>query len=183
MNVLVAYASRTGFTKGIAEYIGDCLAKMGATVETKPVNSVGDLSRYDAYVIGSALYMGHWIGEAKKFVQRNSSVLSTRPVWLFSSGPVGHDKTDTKGRDLLEVSGPLEIEELRKAVRPRDHKVFFGGLDGSKLKGATGMMYRLVARSEAARKSMPDGDFREWATIGAWAEGIAGTLNLFPLPS
>jgi menaquinone-dependent protoporphyrinogen oxidase len=173
MRVLVAYASRTGFTKGIAEFIGEKLRGRGVQVDVHPIDSVKNLEDYDAFVIGSAVYMFHWLKEAKSFVSKNRALLCTRPVWLFSSGPVGTKATDTQGRDLREVSGPREIDELREATRPHDHRVFFGGLDGTRLKGAMGFMYRMVRRGQAARESMPEGDFRDWQEIEAWANGIA----------
>ena len=125
--------------------------------------------------------MFHWMKEAKQFLSRNHRLLSGRPVWLFSSGPVGTSRTNPKGQDLLEVSvsGPKELEELM-AVRPRGHRIFFGVLDGSKLTGATGFMYRMARRSEEARKSMPEGDFRDWNEIRAWADSIAEALRSVP---
>lgn len=177
MIVLVAYASKTGFTKGIAEFVGDKLQQRAIQAEVKEVSEVGDVKGYDAYVIGSALYLGHWMKEAKEFVSKNRMVLASRPVWLFSSGPVGTKTTNEKGQDLLEVSGPKEIVELKKWVAPRDHRVFFGGLDGSRLTGPVGFMYRLARKSEAARAEMPEGDFRDWKTIETWAESIAEALQ------
>ncbi len=59
LRVLVAYASKTGSTKGIAEFIGEKLRKNGTLVDVSDVSSVGDLDGYDAFVIGSALYMFH----------------------------------------------------------------------------------------------------------------------------
>ena len=126
MRVLVAYASRTGFTKGIAEFIGERLREHGTQVDVQGVDSVKNLAGYDAFVIGSALYTQHWLKEAKSFVSNNRALLCTRPVWLFSSGPVGTKTTDAQGRDLRDVSEPKEIDELREAVKPRDHRVFFG---------------------------------------------------------
>jgi menaquinone-dependent protoporphyrinogen oxidase len=148
-------------------------------VDVKEVNAVGNPKGYDAYVIGSAVYMFHWAKEAKEFVSRNRAVLAGRPIWLFSSGPVGTKPTNEKGQDLLdvEVSGPREIGDLREWVKPRDHQVFFGGLDGTRLTGGTGFMYRLVRRSETARASMPEGDFRDWRAIEVWANGIADALQ------
>ena len=89
MNVLVTVASRQGATKEIAERIGEVLsaAGLGATVE--PVEAVGDVDRYDAVVLGSAVRIGHWIEPARRFVRDHSAALATRPVWLFSSGPIG----------------------------------------------------------------------------------------------
>ena len=176
MKVLVAYASKTGFTKGIAEFIGERLRFRGLQVDVLEVSTIKVVAGYDAFVVGSAVYMWHWMKEAKRFVTGNRELLRARPVWLFSSGPVGTSKTDAKGRDLLEVSGPSEIGELVEAARPRDHKVFFGGLDGSKLTGTTGFFYRMASKSKNARESMPEGDFRDWNLIGEWGDEIAETL-------
>jgi len=182
LRVLVAYASKAGSTKGIAEFIGEKLRQKGLQVDVQEVGSVKNAGEYDAFVIGSAVYMFHWQKEATKFVSRNKSLLAGRPVWLFSSGPVGKDKKNAKSQDLLDpsVSGPRELEELRKEVQPRDHKVFFGALDGSRLTGLTGLGYRMARRSQAARDAMPEGDFRDWNEIEAWALGVAGALGEGP---
>ncbi len=170
IRVLVAYASRAGSTKGIAEFITEKLRKNGVEAEAADVDSVNDLADYDAFVIGSALYMFHWLKQARQFVSENQSVLSTRPVWIFSSGPTGTEPTDKKGRDLKEVSGPKEIEELREAVNPREHRVFFGAFYPERLKGATGWFSRFVPKEDT-------GDFRNWAEIEAWTNSIAETLS------
>jgi menaquinone-dependent protoporphyrinogen oxidase len=185
LKVLVGYSSKTGFTRGIAEFIGDKLRSRGLETDVRDVSTIPDAEGYDAFVFGSALYMYHWMKEARKFVLDNRGLLRNRPVWLFSSGPVGTKTTDAQGRDLLEVSGPKEVDELREAVRPLDHRVFFGGLDGSRLTGTIGFAYRLASRSQAARESMPEGDFRDWGDIEEWASSIADTLaerSLAPPP-
>jgi menaquinone-dependent protoporphyrinogen oxidase len=178
MKVLVAYASKYGSTKGIADFIGEKLRQHGVAADVQEVGSVRNIGDYQAYVIGSAVYMFHWMKEAKKFVSKNSTLLVNRPLWLFSSGPVGTKTTDAKGRDLLEVSGPSELDELRALVKPRDHRVFFGAMYGSRLTGIVGWGYRMAQKSESARESMPDGDFRDWGKIGAWANSIAEALTL-----
>ena len=179
MKVLVTYASKAGSTGEIGAFIGDRLRKHGLEVDVSEVSSVRDADGYDAYVIGSAVYMFHWMKEAKRFVSKNRALLAGRPVWLFSSGPIGLQKTNSKGQDLLDVSvsGPKEIEELREAARPRDHRVFFGALHGEKLGGAMGLTYKFMMRSKSVRESMPDGDYRDWKEIEAWANGIATALS------
>ena len=157
--------------------MGEKLRERGMEADVLDVGAARDVGVYEAFVIGSALYMFHWMKGARRFVSRNRAVLSTRPVWLFSSGPVGTQKKDAQGRDLLEVSGPRELGELRALVKPRGHRVFFGALDGSRLKGIIGLTYRLARRSEAARNEMPEGDFRDWKDIEAWAAGIAEALS------
>ncbi len=145
-------------------------------VDVQEVGAVRNAADYDAFVIGSAVYMFHWMKEAKQFLSKNRALLVNRPVWLFSSGPVGTQTKDAKGRDLLEVSGPKELDELRALVKPRDHRVFFGALDGTRLTGTTGFAYRMARRSQAAREAMPEGDFRDWKEIEAWASSIGGEL-------
>lgn len=176
MKVLVAYASKSGSTKGIAEFIGKKLRGLGLDAEVSDVSQVGDAGAYDAFVIGSAVFMWHWMKEARSFISKNRAVLSERPVWLFSSGPVGSKPTDEKGRDLLEVSGPSELEELKQMSNPRDHRVFFGALFPEQLTGTVGFLYNMARRSRTARESMPEGDFRDWKQIEAWASFIADTL-------
>ncbi len=177
MRILVAYASKAGSTKGIAEFIGDKLRERGIQAEVQEVGSVRDPENYGAFVIGSAVYTGHWVKEAKQFVLRNRNLLSGRPVWLFSSGPTGPQTKDPKGRDLRELSGPTEIGELKEAAHPREHRVFFGALFGDRLGGAVGFTYRLMRRSKTVAESMPDGDYRDWKDIETWASGIAEGLS------
>jgi menaquinone-dependent protoporphyrinogen oxidase len=173
MKVLVAYASKAGSTKGIAEFIGEKLRGHGMLVDVLAVESVENLGSYDAFVIGSALYQYHWLKEATEFVFRNKTVLASRAVWLFSSGPTGTKRTDQKGRDLKEVSGPKEIYEIQKFVNPRDHRVFFGAFFPEKLKGAVGWFAKWAPKDTV-------GDFRDWNEIEGWSDQIANALQQKP---
>jgi menaquinone-dependent protoporphyrinogen oxidase len=172
MSTLVAYASRYGASRGIAERVAAKLTDAGQQVELRSVKDAGDPAGYDAFVIGGATYMGSWLKEARGFVRGNQAMLSTKPVWLFSSGPLGTATTDSQGRDVLVASAPKEFAELGTAVGARDQRVFFGALDRAKLRGA----HWLVGKMPAAQKLLIEGDFRDWEAIDAWAEGIAREL-------
>jgi menaquinone-dependent protoporphyrinogen oxidase len=175
-SVLVAYASRHGFTQGIADRIATTLRASGRTVDERPLAAVGDLSGYEAYVIGSAAYIGQWLRPATEFVRRNRDSLATRPLWLFSSGPLGTSTIDARGRDVLEASEPKQFAEFRTLLKPRGLRVFFGGLDPSRL----GRGERLARTAPAMRQLMPEGDFRDWPAIDAWAQDIALALSAAP---
>lgn len=85
-----------------------------------------ELGAYDAFVVGSAAYMVHWMKEGTAFVKRHRKALAEKPVWLFSSGPLGTDLVDAEGNDVLEVSRPREFDEFQAWLGPRGQKVFFG---------------------------------------------------------
>ena len=162
MTILVAYASEHGSTQGIAERIAEKLRQLGKQAEARPVEDVEDAGSYEALVIGSAIYYGSWLKVATEWVRRNQAVLAQRPVWLFSVGPLGIEFKDAEQQ-------PKEMAELRKAIGPRDQRIFFGALDPSRLSFTERMMIRAV--------HAPEGDFRNWPAIEAWTESIARDLG------
>ena len=175
MKVLVAYASRHGSTKGIAERIAAGLCDAGLSAEAESVDEVHDLNPYDAFVIGSAAYMFHWLRDATTFVKRHQSLLSQRPVWLFSSGPLGTELVDEEGRDILEATRPREFDELSALIHPQGERVFFGAWDADAR--PVGLGERLLRLMPAARAATPSGDSRDWDAIDGWATDIASHLR------
>jgi menaquinone-dependent protoporphyrinogen oxidase len=173
MKVLVAYASRYGATRAIAERIAEKLTEAGHEAQARPVKAVTDLAGYQAFVIGSAVYFGKWLKDGTEFVRRNHAGLAAdRPVWLFSSGPLGTETTDADGRDVRAVAEPAEVAEFRESIHPGDHRVFFGALTPGKL----GFRDRMIKALPAGRTLLPEGDFRAWTEIDAWANQIAHEL-------
>jgi menaquinone-dependent protoporphyrinogen oxidase len=74
MSTLVAYASKHGSTAEIAERIGDSLRRVGHEAQVLPVSAVTDPIDFEAMVLGSAVYMGHWMKEAANFVRLVAAV-------------------------------------------------------------------------------------------------------------
>ena len=85
---------------------------------------------------------------------------------------LGTAEKDAQGRDLLVTAEPKEFAEFKGTIRPRDLRMFFGALDPS----ALGFSERLIRHLPAARAVLPEGDFRDWKEIDAWAGGIAHEL-------
>jgi len=175
MRVLVAYASRYGATRGIAERIAEVLRQQDQEVVVQPVREASDPSGYEAFVIGSAAYYFHWMMDARKFVRRHRDLLASRPVWLFSSGPLGTKTEDDQGRDLRTVLEPREIEEFRNTISPVEHRVFFGAMDPGGLNFTHRLLFKLPANRDNAL--FPIGDFRDWSDIEAWARTIGVELR------
>jgi|NGEPerStandDraft_6_1074524.scaffolds.fasta_scaffold30115_1 menaquinone-dependent protoporphyrinogen oxidase len=163
MKILVTVASKHGATSEIAETIGSELAKSGLEVIVVPVQDVRTIKEYDAVVLGSAIHMGQWMKPAKEFVARETTALSSIPVWLFSSGPV----TDRSKPD--DPADRRQGDEIAKRLAARDHRLFRGKLDKSGLSIAERAAVRIAkAASE---------DQRDWEAIRMWAAGICAVLT------
>ena len=165
MNVLVTAASKQGATHGIAEAIGRTLSDRGLDVTVAAPEEIVDVAAYDAFVIGSAMYAGHWLEPATTFVRRIAPTLSQRPTWVFSSGPVGDPR-----RKLVQkmTADPVELPELLALTKAREHRVFAGKLAGQGLRGPQRLSLLIFRGIE--------GDWRDWSAIERWADEIAASL-------
>jgi len=162
MKVLVTAESLHGATAEIARAIADRLLSRGLEVDFAPPHEVTSVESYDAVVLGSAIYMGHWLAPATEFVEREQVPLRQRPVWLFSSGPIGDPPMPPPEQTARNLEG------IREATNAIDHRVFPGDLDRSNL-GVAERVAAVIVRS-------PQGDYRPWHEIDAWAEIIADKL-------
>lgn len=164
--VLVSAASRHGSTSEIARVIGAVLAAHEIDADIVPPDAVDSVADYNAVILGSAVYFGHWLVPARDLATRFRDELAARSLWLFSSGPVGDP-----ARRLVQSmrQDPAEIALIRRDTAPRDHRVFVGRLDP-----------RLLSRAERAVLLVfrgLRGDFRDWTGIEQWANGIAASLT------
>ncbi|MFJ9898323.1 flavodoxin domain-containing protein [Streptomyces sp. NPDC091280] len=158
--VLVTYGTTNGSTARIAEAVADSLRKDGLTVESLPAQCVTTVSPYRAVVVGGALYGGRWHKEARRFVRRHRAALAKRPVWFFSSGPLG---ASVAARDLPPVRG---VRRAMTRLHVREHVTFGGCLE----EGAEGRLAGMILRSGKG------GDFRDFDAIEAWADRVAAAL-------
>lgn len=159
--VLVAAASKHGATTEIADAIAEELRGAGLDAEAKRAEDVtGDLDGYDAVVLGSGVYAGHWLEPAKALVEDHAEALRRRPVWLFSSGPIGEPPKPAED--------PVDAAALVESSGAREHRVFGGRLRRSDL----GWAEKAIVIALRA----PEGDFRDWDEIRAWAREIASSV-------
>ena len=161
MRVLVVVASKHGSTAEIAEALGRGLAERGIIAEVKDVSSVSELAGYDAVLLGSAVYAGRWMKSIRELIELRHEELLGRPVWLFSSGPVGEP--------LRPAEDPVDVATIAAALDTRGHRVFPGKLDKSKL--------GLAEKALVMSMRVPDGDYRNWDEVAAWAGEIAAALG------
>lgn len=166
MRILVTSASRHGSSTEIAMRLASQLeqrlkaAGIPADVCIDPVEEAAPPDSFDAVVLGSAVYMGRWLASARSYASSHLRALRERPVWLFSSGPVGMPP--------LPATESPDTRSLGEALRAQGTAVFPGRLDRALL--------RMSERVITAALHAQDGDFRDWESVDAWAAGISATM-------
>lgn len=165
MKILVAYASKRGSTAEIAEAVAEAIARTGHDVDCRPAAEVRALGRYDAVILGSAVYMKRWRPEARRFLRHHATELAARPFWIFSSGPVG-DPIQTAEPAWLE---PAKVVAQAARLGARGHVVFGGRLPAEP--------HTFVERAMVRNTPPQYRDRRDWDEIRDWAEGVAAQLG------
>jgi len=164
MRVLVAVASRHGGTWGIGERVADVLRGRGHAVDLREPEDVLDAQGFDALVLGSAVYTGHWLPAARDLAARVEAAGTPPLVWLFSSG--------LATQPAAAANSPHEVAGLAAALRARGHRSFRGRLDMA----ALSFTERALIAGARARA----GDHRNFELVAQWADGLADVMELQP---
>jgi len=164
-DVLVAFASRHGATRGVAERIAARLREPGLAVVLGGVEDIEEVPPECAVVLGSPVYDQRWPPEFDDFVARHLRSLAARRVWLFSVGTFG-DRRRVAGPLMLRE--PRNIRQVREAIGPEDYRVFAGVIRREQWPMPSRMLYHAFGGRL--------GDNRDWPEIDAWAAAIAEAL-------
>jgi len=159
-SILLAYASRFGSTQEVAETITAALRQAGLEVDNQPMQEVKRLDKYDAVVLGAAIYNARLHPDALLFLSQHQETLRQRPVAIFALGPLS-----TSDAAMLRSRRQLD-KELEKYpwLKPVALEMFVGKLDPSKL----GFFERLGTTAS---------DHRDWNAIRIWANALPARLQ------
>jgi menaquinone-dependent protoporphyrinogen oxidase len=163
MSILVTFGSKRGGTAGLAGMVADGLRQEGFTVDVIPARAAKDVERYQAVIVGGALYAFRWHRDARRFTKRHARQLKERPTWLFSSGPLDDSATQ---KDIPPVKG---VNALMDRVQAKGH-VTFGGRLAPDAKG--------FPASAMAKKN--SGDWRSPEQVRTWTHQVATELRADP---
>ncbi|WP_067050522.1 flavodoxin domain-containing protein [Methanofollis ethanolicus] len=170
--ILVAYATKHETTREIADAIAVTLREDGLVVEAVPAGTVTSVAGYDAVVIGSPIYMGKILKEAKQFVDRFAAFLQEKPVAAFAVGMSCKDLTD---ENCKKVEAAMEPITARVPIRG-EMGIFAGRMNPSYIP-----VLGLFMRYDEAKTE----DARDWGAIRAWTGRLPARLGLAapPLPA
>jgi len=148
--VLVAYATRNGSTREVAEAVSAALRECADEVDLRPARIVRErLDHWDLVVLGAPIYSGRWHGDAHRFLKRHRKELLDVPVAVFGMGPrTGSPEGWLRSRSQLDRALSKRSWLIPMAT------VVFGGVDPPKHQN-------------------PRRDLRDWEAIRAWAISLA----------
>jgi len=162
--ILVAYASRLGSTKEVAEAVAQQLRDRDETVHVRCVEDVTDLSQYDAVVVGSAIQRDAWLPEAVAFVEQNRAVLSKVPVAYFVVCMTMCEDTKENRQQVISY-----IKPVIEMVKPVGIGLFGGVIDYTK--------FSWLMQLAMMEDKIPEGDFRNWDAIYEWADEVETEIS------
>jgi len=167
--VLVAYGTRYGSTKEVAETVAATLKEQGLEVEVKPAREVRSLDGYGAVVLGTPLSMGALHKDVRALLERNKAALARTPFALFALGPI-------KADDGVDASREQLFTALTKLTLPTPvaTAVFVGAYDPARL----GFKDKMIAALPASPlHGEPPHDERDWEAIRAWTRALPAELG------
>ena len=160
-SILLVYASRFGSTQEVAETVAATLREAGLEVDLQPMQEVKSLDRYDAVVLGAAIYNAKWNAEAHQFVSRHQDTLTQLPVAIFTLGPLSASEA-AKRNSRRQLDSELAKYSWLKPVAV---EIFAGKYDPSK----PGLNF--------FERFLPARDYRNWDAIRAWANELSAQLQ------
>ncbi len=168
--ILVTYATRTGWTVGVAEAIGKTLIENGNAVDVLPMRDVKDLSAYHAVVAGSAINGGEWLPEGMQFLRTHQAELKQKRVAVFLVCMTLTMRNSEQYRSHVASW----LAPVRALVHPVGEGLFAGGLEIRKIPSASD---RLKFRLSVLFGVWKEGDHRDWDAIREWTASVQPLLS------
>lgn len=167
--VLVAYASRYGATREVAEFVGKDLERAGFTVDVRPADEVDRIDGYRAVVLGAPFYLGRWLPQAHEFLARHRGELGGLPVAVFALGPLDAGDDETAAEQLTQALAQHPL------LHPVATATFGGRFDAGVLRLPDRL---LTAMPASPLHGLDRTDRRDWTVIAHWAAALEPALSL-----
>ncbi|PKQ16533.1 MAG: hypothetical protein CVT67_03815 [Actinobacteria bacterium HGW-Actinobacteria-7] len=163
---MVVYGTKSGCTRGVAQRIGECLARKGADVDVVSAQEADGLAAYDAVIVGSGIRMSQWHEPARAWVAQNAEQLQQIPVAFYTVN-LTMAKEPERAPEVRAWTDPV-IES--SGVSPLDIGLFAGWNEPKE--------FSFIERTVLKALKAPQGDFRDWDAIDAWAETVSEKMGV-----
>lgn len=171
--VLVAYGTRSGVTREVAQAIAEGLSARGAAPDVRPAREVRNLTAYDAVVLGTPVHAGRTHGHARSFLTRNRQRLGEVPVAYFVVCATMQEDTPENRQRAEAFLGPWR--ERVPEVSPVDVGLFAGAFRCSK---EAPLLLRLVLKAMASKpeEAAKQAPFPDLDAARAWGASLTDAL-------
>jgi menaquinone-dependent protoporphyrinogen oxidase len=168
-SVLIAFATRSGSTGEVAEFMGVSIREAGIVADVMPMQQVISLVGR-AVILGAPLYCGRFPREFHQFVRVHGEALRVSAPWFFVLGPTRNEPAD------FEAAQKQAMKQFSRypSFTPAELHVFGGRWDVSILPFPFSLLRRMPGRPV---DKIPASDIRDWKEIQEWAIGIARKIK------
>jgi menaquinone-dependent protoporphyrinogen oxidase len=198
--ILVAYATKHGHTRRVAECVGTVLHAHGADVDLvdlgdaevdpHPFSHDGAARHlgkrypnphpfaYDGVVVAASVHAGHHEAAVVRWTGSHATTLAMRPTAFLSVSLAAADDTDEARADATRM-----INELVDITgwEPTIALPVAGALQYREYDVMTRLLMRLIARHHrASTDTSRDVDFTDWQAVEQFAAGFAQQVTAGP---
>ena len=197
--VLIIYDTESGSTKEVAEIIGEEMGKLKAESEVRNIVDIGDISEYDAIIVGSPNWYGKPTPKIKKFLQKHNQELIQKSFAFYFTCMCLTKIAGENSPELTVYEDPQfniipkqenemnmwqkshagffyrkQLSKIIPDVKPISVAVFKGRLDFSRL----GFFHKIVMKLITLMiKEVQEGEFLNPDAIREWSKKICVDLN------
>ena len=164
-DVLVAYGSKHGATREIAQAIAETLRADGVAAHVESALTADPRAGH-AVVVGAALYAGRLHPDARRFLELNADVLAELPLAVFGCGPRTLEPDDVASA-LRQLRRGLDAAV--PSLRPLSTTIFGGAVDPRRLRWPL--------------NRMPASDARDWDAVRDWTQELTGLPGFLRTPA
>jgi menaquinone-dependent protoporphyrinogen IX oxidase len=172
-NILVAYATWAGTTRGVADAIAKDLTDKNTTAEVSRADRVKDINMYDAVVLGTSIHAGRTVGDFNQFLRRFHESLKIKKLAYFVvCANMFTDNEQNRAETLGWLNKTLVgLED----IKPVDIGLFAGGVitEGEDYQRLNFIVKAIIgSMKESIIKQYNKSDLRNWDKISQWAKDL-----------